>query len=308
MIFCSRRVFLNVLTQLMDLNTLLNANYFLVDQIKPTGYASISDYPVPFMSQTGEVVYGSEQGLDFSQQTKSVSKYFVRYSNVLDVSPFFSVTAASVRNDYTSPLEKFVRHLQKTDTQIAVYDTFFNVTLQGNGLQILIMKDDVGCEQFGDIICSYLAEVFGADVTFIDPQYRPKTKGKLQYIGNKQFAEKHIRELRDAKLKMHIQLMIDTASYGDGLNNLMQYLNNPDLTMEDLFHLYNVIFPNAPLPPGNYTREHLIHIITGQILDSTGRRKEVSELSNLGTSFYAFDQMLNDLDRLIEAADFSDVT
>ena len=36
MIFCSRRVFLNVVTQLMDGPTLLNANYFIVDQKLPS--------------------------------------------------------------------------------------------------------------------------------------------------------------------------------------------------------------------------------------------------------------------------------
>jgi len=307
MIFCSRRVFLNVLTQLMDLDTLLNANYFLVDQTKPTGYASIEDYPTPFMSQSGEITYNSGLSLDFSQQVQSISKYFVTYSNVFETAPFFSITTASLRNDFATPVERFVHHLKMTDTQISVYDTLFNVQLQGNGLQILIMKDDVGCEQFGNIICSYLAEVFGADVTFIDPKYRPKTKGQLQYIGNKEFAKQHIMELRDHKLRANIQLMIDTAGYGDGLNNLMQFLNNTDLSMDDLFHVYNIIFPNAPLPPGNYTRDHLIHIITGQILDSTGRRKEITELQNLGTSFYAFDQMIDDYSKMIEE-DFSDIS
>jgi hypothetical protein len=56
MIFCSRRVFLNVLTQLLDIDTLLNANYFLCDQVKPTGYASISDEPK--IGMNGEVTYG----------------------------------------------------------------------------------------------------------------------------------------------------------------------------------------------------------------------------------------------------------
>lgn len=306
MIFCSRRVFLNVLTQLMDLETLLNANYFLVDQIKPTGrYMSINPSK-PVMSQSGEVIF-EPPSIDYLERPSSIHSYFIHYSTIFDTAPFFSIIAASTKNDYTTPLERFVHHLKMTDTQISVYDTLFNVRLQGNGLQILIMKDDVGCEQFGDVICSYLSELFGADVTFIDPQYRPKTKGKLQYVGNKSFAETHIRELRDAKLCAGIQTMIDTAMYGDGLNNLMQFLNNPDLDMAGLFHVYDLLFPNAPLPPGNYTREHLVRIITGQILDSTGGRKEVTELQNLGASFYAFDQMIDQFDGAIGEETFDDI-
>lgn len=284
MIFCSRRVYLNILTQLMDLDTLLNANYFLIDQIKPTGYATFEEYgsSLPMLNQEGEITHG----LSFPE-TSSIHGYFITYSTLLDPTPFFASAAASARNDYSTPQEKFYNYLMTTETQINVFQKLFNVELQGNGLQILIMRSDYGCQLFGGMICQYLSEMFGADITFVDPKYRPKTRGQLQYTGNKEFAKGFIQNLKDMQLKSSIQAMIDTVQYGDGMNNLMQFLNNTDMTIERLIYVYNLIFPEAPLQPGNYTKDHLIHIITGQIMKSVGGPR-ISQPTFDVNNFFAF--------------------
>ena len=307
MIFCSRRVYLNILTQMMDLDTLLNANYFLVDQIKPTGYATIDDYgsSLPMLNTEGEI----SQGLSFPQQSSDMHGYFVKYSTVLDPTPFYATAAASSKTDYSTPLEKFINYLSMTETHINIYQQFFNIELQGNGLQVLIMRSDYGCQMFGDVICSYLAEIFGADVTFVDPKYRPKTKGRLQYVGNKAYATQHINELRDIQLKNSIQLMVDTVQYGDGMNNLMQFLNNTDMTIEKLIYVHNIIFPNAPLPPGNYTKDHIIQIITGQIMNSVGGNSRTSMMRDLfGSDNGSFFSLVNSYKNATEEESFDGVS
>ena len=161
MIFCSRRVFLNVVTQLLDLQTLLNANYFLVDQTKPTGFAGFGD--TPHIGMDGDLTFSSS--LQFQDTPmKSMHQYFIHYSRVLDVTPYFGLLTASMRNDFSTPMERFINHLTNPQTQMDVYQEIFNKRLQGNNLQIIIMKDDHAVEMCGHIICSFLSEEFGADI------------------------------------------------------------------------------------------------------------------------------------------------
>lgn len=306
MIFCSRRVFLNVVTQLLDLDTLLNANYYLTDQVKPTGYAAITDEPR--IGTDGEMTYNS--GLDFSpliESTTGLHQFFISYSRIFDVSPYIGALSASMRNDFSSPEERFISHLNNPEAQIAVYQELFQKRLQGNNLQIVIMKDDRGVQLCGHIICTFLADMFGADVTFIDPKYRPKTPGKLQYIGNKDFGKQHIMEIRDMIFRIAIQSAVDAAGYGNGEMNLMTFFENADLTIEDLFHAYHLLFPNDQLPPGNYSIPHMKQLIIGRLMDSTGRSHERKSLQDLGVNFYAFDQMMDSYASNIPEEDFSDV-
>ena len=304
MIFCSRRVFLNVVTQLLDLDTLLNANYYLTDQVKPTGYAMVTDEP--HIGSDGEMTYSP--GLDFSPAITGMHQYFISYSRIFDVTPYTGALSASIRNDFSSPQERFVAHLKNPEAQIAVYQELFQKKLQGNNLQIVIMKDDRGVQLCGHIICSFLAEMFGADVTFVDPKYRPKTPGQLQYVGNKVFGKQHAMEIRDMIFRIAIQNAVDAAGYGNGEMNLMTFFENADLTIEDLFHAYHLLFPNDQLPVGNYSIPHMKQMIIGRLMDSVGRGHERKSLQDLGVNFYAFDQMMDDYASSIPEESFADVT
>ena len=304
MIFCSRRVFLNVLTQLLDMDTILNANYFLCDQIKPTGYASIGDEPK--IGMNGEVTF--EPSLDFSPAATGMHPYFINYSRIFDVSPYIGALAASSVRDFSTPQERLIAQLNNPEHQMSVYQTLFQRKLNGNGLQILILKDDRGVEMCGHIICSYLAEVFGADVTFIDPQYRPKTKGLLQYTGNKNQATERIMKIRDAIFLSSIQNAVDSAGYGNGEANLMTFFENSDLSIEDLFHAYYLLFPNDRLPAGNYSIPHMKQLIIGRLMDSVGRKGELKSLKDLGINLYGFEHMFDDYTNNIPEEDFSEIT
>lgn len=305
MIFCSRRVYLNILTQMMDLETLINANYYLIDQMKPTGRMIAPTYSMR-LDQNGNVVY-DEPEMDYSSESinRGMTKYFIRYDTTLSPTPFMAITANGIKCDYTTPEERFVDYLKQTDTQISIYQLLFQDKLQGNGLQIVIMKDDANCERFGDIICAYLSQVFGADVTFMDPKYRPNTKGKLQYTGDKVYAMQHIRELRDVHMLAAFETNVSQARYGAGVHNIIAFLN--PLGMDELIYLYNKLFPNDPLPPGNYTIEHVKQIIIGRVVDSVGLRSEMVGLENLGITYDTFDEMIRAYDDPIEE-DFSNIT
>lgn len=305
MIFCSRRVFLNVVTQLMDANTLLNANYFIVDQGRPDQSVQIQD--IPRIDTNGDIVY--EPDLDFVNIPNGIHQYFIHYSRVIDPVPYFGLVAASMKNDFRRPEEKFAQYLSGTEAQISIYQEIFQKKLEGNGLQILIMNSDLGVELCGHLVCSFLSEVFGADVTFIDPKYRPKVKGQLQYNGNKVYAEQHIRELRDIIFKSFVQQMLDTARFGDNFNNLMSMpiFNDPNVEIGDLFHAYDLLFPNDPLPAGNYTKDHLKQIIIGRLTNAVGRPDNNQTFKNLGVDLYSFDPCIHAYEDQLEE-DFSNIS
>ena len=307
MIFCSRRVFLNVLTQLLDRDTLLNANYFLVDQIKPTGHAGFGE-DIPRIGEDGSITYEPSMELDFNiPQAQGIHNYFIHYSDVLNLQAFFGATAASRKNDFSRPQDKVIARLRDTSTEISVYQEIFQPKLQGNGLQILIMQSDQVIQYCGHIICTFLSEVFGADINFIDPQYRPNVSGKIQYAGNKAYAQKHIPELRDAILRLRIDTMLDTVKMGGGYANLEAIFNSPEIGINELFHVYHLLFPNDQLPPGNYTTAHMKQLIIGRLMDATGKRAEMKTAKDLGFDFYAFDPVFDQYEETI-AEDFSNIS
>ena len=291
MILCSKRVFLNVLSQLLDLKTILNATYYILDSKPAVGAMAVpwnDDGLTPKLNENGELCYDASAAptLDFSQPS-GMTKYFIKYDDVLNPAPFMTILQAGIHNDYSTPEERYRSQLMSTDTQISVYQFLFKEKLQGNGLQILIMTDDQSMADFGDTIAQYLSQVFGADITFLDPKYRKGTEGSIEYKGNKEYAKQHIRDLRDAEMLMHFQTAVSSAKFGNATNNLMQFLNPMDF--EQLIYLYNKIFPNAPLQPGKYTCDHIKRIIVGRVLQSLGISSTREDELNVPWS--AFDEM-----------------
>lgn len=304
MILCSKLVFLNVVTQLMKAEDLLNANYFIVDRTLSTGkYADIAS-DAPHLNQFGELVYGDDElpPLDFSSPNNdrcALNPYHIKYSHVFDTAQYYSIKTNVAESDFKTPEQQLVEHLQLTETQKGVYQTLFQSQLQGNGVQILIMVDDYGCQMFGGIIASFLSEMFGADVTFVDAMYRKNTHGQVNYVGNKEYAKTFIPQLRDHIMLQAIQQAVDTAAFGSCMNNLEQLFNNDALTIQDLFHAYELLFPNDPLRPGEYTMDHIKRIIIGRIMDATGKTGEQKQLEdmgleNIGMGMYSFQNLLKE--------------
>ena len=261
MIVTSMRCYLNIVTQFSDLQTLLNANYYMGDTRTPDGSVQLSDSLK--YNEEGQLVV--ESSVD-NMPSPSIGRYNIKYgSGELDPTPYITNVLVGIGETYADPYQRFIQHLNSTDTMVSTYDFLFSHELKGNKLQILIFRDDEIIKDFGHIICSYLAYNFGQDITFIDPMYRPDVKGQNQYVGDKNVGRKNIDDIRDAKLLINFNQAVCQTGRDECFSNLTVYLNafNP----QQLMHLYNLLFPNDQLPPDTYTTEHIKRIIIGRVSD-----------------------------------------
>ena len=262
MIVTSKKCFLNVLTQICDADTLLNANYYIADVRSPDGSVQLSDSMK--YNEYGQLVHAVEPASPYSL-SPSIGRYNIHYgSGELDPSIYITNTLVGLGEAYDNPVERFVKHLNATDTFLSVYDYLFSKSLKGNGLQILIYCDEEAVTgPYVDLACQYLAQNFGSDISFIDPQYRPNVQGSVEYVGNKVLAKKVIDDIRDTKYVINFQQAVSSSGCDACINNLQVYLNQFDV--HQMIYLYNLLFPDAPLPPDNYTQDHVKQIIIGRV-------------------------------------------
>ena len=259
MFLTSKRCFLNVMTQFMSAEDLLNANYYIIDQRSPDRVVDLSDQMR--YNEDGQLVVEPAR----SNGVVSLgTRYNVKYgTGELDPTPFMCDMLVSVGETYADPHDRFIKHLNNTDTILSVYQFLFKSQLRGNGLQIMVIYDDNIVEKFGHVICEYLSKNFGADIKFIDPIYRKNVVGNQEYFGDKAYAEKFIRDVRDMELLMAFHQAVSMSGYSESVSNLTVFLNS--FNFHELIYLYNLVFPEAPLPPDNYTTDHLKQIIIGRV-------------------------------------------
>ena len=258
MIVTSKRCFLNILTQLWQPDRLLTANYYVGDQTATNGFATFNDQIG--LNEYGQVISKSDPS---STAVPFSSQWHIKMSKCLDPEPFRAQQMIfGEDNEYNSPEERYVAHLNNPDTFLNVYNFLFKDQLEGNGLQILMFNDDPNMLQFGHIICQYLSVNFGVDIVYIDPQYRPDCRGYASYQGNKQLGMKTLKDVRDYDLLFNFNQAVSQSSFYNTVNNVQLFLSEMD--MESTMHLYQLLFPNDPLPPGNYTLDHVRQIIIGR--------------------------------------------
>ena len=274
MIVTSKRCYLNILTQLMDRDTLLNANYYIADKKQANGLVGMSN----------SLEYVDEQIVDVnSLYSQAVGSYNIKYSNgELDPEQFKTDMLYGNQENPGTTFEQFMNHLNSSSNMIAVYNFLFKGELRGNGLQILIYYDDENLLEYGHCVCQYLAYNFGVDIIFIDPQYRPNCRGYSQYQGDKNHAQQVIHDLRDISFLANFDRAMTQSEYNANVSNLTIWLGT--LEFQELLYLYGLLFPDDPLPPGNYTSSLLQEII---ISKTTAGMKTVAN-SDLG-NLYTFD-------------------
>jgi hypothetical protein len=263
MIVTSKRCYLNIVTQYCDLNTLLNANYYIADVRTPNGLINFAEDSLKY-DENGQLTV--ENQITIPHTMMAMGKYNIKYGNgELDPTPYIANVLVSIGEEYTDPVDRFIKHLNDTDTVLSTYNFLFKNQLQGNGLQILIFNDEDTVKNYVHIVCEYLAHIFGCDITFIDPQCRPEVKGKATYKGiEKSIAEKNIMDIRDCDLLISFnQAVTHTTDFSSCVNNLISFLSGFDFPQT--VHLYELLFPNDPLPPDNYTAEHIKQIIIGRV-------------------------------------------
>ena len=187
MIVCSKRAFLNILTQLLDANTLLNANYYIADQTTRNGIAQFNDGIN--ISDTGE--YYIETAVSAGP---TLNPYHVVYGDDT-LSPITLMSKIMIDKSNMSVEEMFKRQLMTNTSIVNIYNFLYAAKAKGNGLRMLIYVND-SCVKYIHIVCEYIAYMFGEDVTFIDRQYRNDIPGQVQYAGNKENAANIINEIR----------------------------------------------------------------------------------------------------------------
>ena len=292
MIVTSKRCFINVLAQFMDMNTLAKANYYVADMRDNPGSLMYNDR-LEFDEQ-GRLV--TTQAPSFSMA--ALSRYYIKYGHgELDPSPNMTTLLATGEYYNADPIATFVNHLNQSDTMVAIYQFLYGDPPKGNGLRILLIYDEESVKHYGHIICSYIAKNFGEDVSFIDAQFRPQlVKGYANYPGDKMNAMKTIHDIQDYALILNFNNAITQMGYDESLSNLVVWLNT--FKPDQLMHLYELLFPNDPLQPGNYTTDHIKQIIIGRVSDNLPKNPFGSQLSNLYMSDAYLDSLSEELDRL----------
>lgn len=309
MIVTSKRCFINCVAQFMDRQTLKDANYYIID---------VSNSNTRLVNFNKEVVFDPETGQQVireipvpNQHHQSISQYHIRYSpgaggldprtNILS-----STSGTTIGSDYTNngideakALKIYQDYLMEPDVIGAVYDWFhgdYNAP-RGNGLMIAIICEEDNVRVFGHTICQYISNVIGDDVEFIDPQVRPlMVPGFPNYKGNKEMAEKILRDQRDSRLLKQLIENVSMMGYAETRSNFMTFLNM--LGPAQLIHLYELAFPNDPLPPGNYTTDQLKRILIGKTSDKLSDLTVTSEYSNRFETYAYLDSITDELKRL----------
>ena len=293
MIVTSKRCFINVLAQFMDRDTLLQANYYIADVKNQQNNIAFNDSLR--YNESGELVFEKTP----TALIPSFTKYNIRYGGgELDPTPFMT-TQLMTGGVSTEPMEAFIRSLYHSETIAEVYNFLYGDPPKGNGLRILIFYDEDTVRNYAHIVCEYLAKNFGEDITFIDPTYRPDVKGQSQYIGDKAYAQKTIHDLQDYTLLSQFNQAITQLGYDASMNNLSVWLGAFDAPA--LGHLYELLYPNDPVPPGKYSADDLRTIILGRVSEDIPAQRQQVNIPNL----YTTDAYLQELQKQLEGFDFN---
>ena len=301
MFVTSRRCFINCLAQFMDYGQIRYANYYICDVSSNSRYFGFESQPE--YDDDGNLL-GFKQVA--TESKAAIQQFQVNYSNgSLDPHVVLSKAAAnggskhvaSIADDEEASLRIFREHLMEPDTIGEVCDWFYdniNTRPKGNGLIILIIVNEQFVRLYGHTICEYLSNYFGEDIEFIDAQMRPEwIPGYPRYVGNKQFAEKLLRDYRDYALQSKFTMSNCQAGYEECKCNMITTLSIMNPT--ELMHLYELLFPSEPLPPGNYTTDQIKQIIIGKSLD---RRQPPDRTSNMYTANIYLDAIDDEIDRM----------
>jgi hypothetical protein len=304
MIVTSKRVFINVLAQFMTPMDLLNASYYIVDVNDTSGSRLRFDKEVIYHDDgTQEIVSKPST----TMMGSGLSRFNIIYGDgwldptwAINQTTLNVVGVGSTKHKHEDPVQVYVNRLEEPATIIGVRDWLYgklNNPNRGRGLRILIINDEDIVKQFGHVMCCYLSEYFGEDITFLDPKYRPQlVKGQIEYRGNRQFSNKILHDLGDYDMMMKITGLISQGGYDMDMNNLTAFLEC--MKMQDLFYVYEKLFPYEPLPAGNYTKDQITKIITGKCAEKLGVVYKPVE-SSLNTINMYMDQ----IDQILETED-----
>lgn len=262
----SKRVYLNVVCQSMTKDVLLNANYYIADRTTP-------DRVREAVHGTFKCINGqwyNTDDLEESQHIKKATVFNIRYgTGCLNPGPY--VTSFLVHDNETE--QDFLKRMKETLTTFnnmrQIMEEIYLPARRGNGILFMIFMNDDNIINFGDMICQHLVDYFGEPITFLDPKYRPNIRGKEHYeCNNIEFVQRVTKDLRDSiQVADFLAAVSQTQDFSDPSTNVTEFLAGVD-SVKDLIHLYELLWPDDPLPRGKYSRASVIEIINAKILDS----------------------------------------
>ena len=267
----------------MDRDNILKANYYMTDTVGPGNIAHLNpdnaNYQMMYLNpnsdddrdpifkfdEDGELVKTGQPPV----LCETTSQYNIKYMRGA-LNPSNALTHMPINGELQprSTEERFISRLRDIDVAVEVYEDLFYHKPKGNGLQVLIYSNDKLCTKYGWITCEYLSSCFGADIIFLDAIYRTKIakQAKGQYVGNKQYGTQFVQRIRDEKFIRSISRAITSAGIRETVANITKDLVR--LNWASLIHAYNILWPNDPLPQGNYSEEQLREIIIHKCLEA----------------------------------------
>lgn len=297
MIVTSRRCLFNILFQIFPLNKMLNANYYLLDvksQTQLDQYKNQSMAPDISIDDFGNYKVNPSQ--------TSLTQYHINAGRgELDPTQFMAhlITGDAWNPDDIQRI--FQEYLKKPETKVTVFDFLFAQKPRGNGMQVLVIYNEDIVTNYAHTICQYLSYEFGCDINFIDPLYRPDVKGNttyqgnFNYIGNKNRGLQLICDLKDYKLRTEFDsFLLQIQGQMNAVDQMSARLNVYDVPK--LIYLYNLLFPNKPLPPNYYEHEQLKQMIISMTLNQLPQNK-------FGNNLYT----TNDIQHMIDEYDASEL-
>ena len=256
MIVTSIRCYLNILTQFMTREQLLDAQYYVADK---------TSRKLPFSSSMKwNLETGQYETVD-EDDVETASPYLVEYAPKISKSK--------------DPRARFQAAISQPAFMMSVYQKIIR-NIRKDKLFIMIFLDEPTVRYGAGLVCEMLSRDFGQDITFIDPQYRPYVQGRVSYVGNKQNGEIVMDRLRKSSLCTgFIDAMNHTVDTGK-LDNIHTFLTSTCEEITDSIYLYNSLWPDDPLPPGRYTNGELKEMLIQRALDERpGSAQNMSNIS-----------------------------
>lgn len=281
MIVCSYYTYLNAVTQLLSKQDLLKANYLIIDLPGPSG-AFIGDHDKIESAMASNVDGFDYEKNRFIGQKKKVednviikpSRYSVHYGLLqFDMQPYLNTI---MQGHFEADVESYMRWMNQPSSLYKVLNLLKEFTKR-DGVDILLFQSDRYIYYFGDAICSYISKNFGIDIKCLEPMFRPSIRCSTEYVGDKDYAKKLERELIDYGIIQMVEKYTSGADKYDAEQNLRTSFR--DYSWDALIHVYELLFPVDPLPPGQYSDDELKDIIIGKSTD--GLRSRDPALLNL---------------------------
>lgn len=267
MIVTSMRCYLNILTQLMTKEELLNAQYYIADRTASTGGYTSHHYWNPDTEQ-----YEDTENDD----AEKPSIYLVGYASSACNCNMASMLSGFKQLDIdkiarsSDPRDRIHAYIHREQFVLSLYNEFIR-NIRTDKLMIVVFTDEDTVRYGVNLFCEMVSQDFGQDITFIDPMYRPYVQGRSTYVGDKLRGEQLIKQLQDKTQITAFMAAMSHNNYESGTNNLQAFFKNFKEPME-LIHLHDILWPDDKLQPGMYTCADIKEIIIGKAFDEEDYR------------------------------------